>query len=124
MKISVKTIKYWLPAIFWMGLIFVFSSIPNLVDPLGFDPSGYIKHAVEYLIFGLFLSFGLSKSNIEAKKKIILLTLVIGFLYGASDEFHQSLVPGRNASVFDLLTDAIGALIGSIIYSYRKKIKI
>jgi len=107
-----------------MVVIFYFSSLSKVPNPLGFDPSGYIKHAIIYLILGLFLALGLTKSNIGTKKKIILLTLVIGFMYGMSDEFHQSLVPGRQASIFDLVADAIGALAGSTIYSYRKKIKI
>jgi len=29
-------------------------------------------------------------------------------LWGISDEFHQSFVPGRNASAWDVLADAVG----------------
>jgi VanZ family protein len=32
-------------------------------------------------------------------------------LFGLTDEFHQSMVPGRNASVFDLITDWSAAYI-------------
>ena len=30
-------------------------------------------------------------------------------LYGFADEFHQSLVPGRSPSLFDVLSDGVGA---------------
>jgi VanZ family protein len=32
-------------------------------------------------------------------------------LWGISDEFHQSFVPGRNASAWDVLADAVGFAI-------------
>jgi len=34
--------------------------------------------------------------------------LGIGVLIGASDEFYQSFVPGRDSSVYDLLADTVG----------------
>ena len=33
-------------------------------------------------------------------------------LYGISDEFHQSFVPGRTPDAMDLVMDALGAAIG------------
>lgn len=37
---------------------------------------------------------------------------VIGTLYAASDEWHQSMVPGRSGSVEDTLLDAAGVIAG------------
>jgi VanZ family protein len=34
-------------------------------------------------------------------------------LYGLSDEVHQSFIPGRDASVGDVVADALGALLGA-----------
>ncbi len=34
---------------------------------------------------------------------------VIAVAYGASDEFHQSFVPGRTPAVDDVIADALGA---------------
>jgi VanZ family protein len=39
----------------------------------------------------------------------------LAVLYGLSDEWHQSFVPGRTPDVVDILTDAIGAAIGLLL---------
>ena len=36
---------------------------------------------------------------------------VIAVLYGVSDEFHQSFVPGRTPDAADVLADAVGAAL-------------
>jgi VanZ family protein len=42
--------------------------------------------------------------------------------YGASDEWHQSFVPGRDADLLDLLADTTGGLLAiSFIYFVNKK---
>jgi VanZ family protein len=41
--------------------------------------------------------------------------LLIAALYGATDEFHQSFVPSRGASVHDVLIDVCGAAIALTI---------
>jgi len=38
-------------------------------------------------------------------------------LWGLSDEFHQSFVPGRDASGWDLLADAVGFAIASCVFA-------
>ena len=42
-------------------------------------------------------------------------TALLIVLFGASDEWHQSFVPGRQADVFDVLRDATGAGLGLIV---------
>ena len=36
-------------------------------------------------------------------------------LWGASDEFHQSFVPGRDATVWDLVADSLGFVLAVLL---------
>ena len=45
-------------------------------------------------------------------------SLLIGILYGASDEWHQSFVPARSAEWHDVLVDAIGVILGVLLALY------
>jgi VanZ family protein len=54
----------------------------------------------------------------------IVIVILIGMLYGLSDEFHQSFVPGRACTFTDLMTDTAGVLTAAFIYilTYSKRI--
>ena len=43
------------------------------------------------------------------------ISLGISALYAATDEFHQSFIPDRTSSIFDVLIDSSGALTGIIL---------
>lgn len=76
-----------------------------------------LLHLVEYAILGLLLARAIKKTfKFEDVRKLCSLVLVIAFIYGLSDEFHQAFVPGRTVSLFDALSDAVGALLGALIY--------
>jgi VanZ family protein len=47
--------------------------------------------------------------------------LVISFVYGASDELHQWFVPGRYATIGDLLADSLGGGVGGFIFFKIKR---
>lgn len=108
--------KYWFPVLLYAILIFGISSIPahqlsgKLILP------DYILHIIEYLPFGFLVFRALkgSKGNLPFKK-IFLFSICLAVLYALSDEMHQLFVPGRDASVWDLLCDSIGAVIGAKI---------
>jgi VanZ family protein len=92
-----------------MLVIFAASSIPNLTElPGGMsDKSG---HGIGYGILGAVLLRALAGGRLKgitwgrAAAAVLLATL-----YGVSDEFHQSFVPGRSPDRFDVLADSIGA---------------
>jgi VanZ family protein len=104
-----KILKRWLPALLMMTLIFGFSSIPSKEMPKfgAFDFSvKKLGHAMGYGLLALSYQRGLGG-------KRPWLAWILTLAYAATDEFHQSFVPGRNASPVDvLLYDNLGALAG------------
>ncbi|MCX9075079.1 MAG: VanZ family protein [Candidatus Methanoperedens sp.] len=75
-----------------------------------------IQHIILYAGFGFLIHSSLkNSSNPALMNYAIMFSVIIGTIYGISDEFHQSFVPGRTASAWDLLADAIGLTIAQII---------
>ena len=108
-----KMISLWLPVIFWAGVIFTFSNFPTIVT-VDFYLGDFIlkktAHLVEYGLFATLIYRALINSNI-AKDKAMKYAVLASFLYGVSDEFHQSFVSGRTATLRDILIDTTGAVI-------------
>lgn len=48
-------------------------------------------------------------------------SLLLAIAYSLSDEFHQSFVPSRTASIYDSLIDSVGALIALTIIWFRQR---
>ena len=57
----------------------------------------------------LWMGYGL-KTN-------VLIAFLVAVLYGISDEFHQSFVPGRTPDVWDVACDAAGALAALALWA-------
>ena len=68
--------------------------------------------------------FALSdKQKSTRPRQMMLLTVVFCLLYGISDEFHQTFIPGRTASVYDLIADGGGAALVCMLWGkWRHKI--
>lgn len=98
-------------ALIWAGIIFALSAVPDLRSGL---PSFWdlvlrkLAHAVEFLILAILVhrAFGF--------RHTIWLTIVLSVLYAASDEWHQTFVPGRVGSLADVGIDALGVLAGAL----------
>jgi VanZ family protein len=48
----------------------------------------------------------------------VIITICFGALFAALDEWHQLHVPWRYASVFDVIADAVGVILGVLIFSW------
>ncbi len=120
----IMSFLYWIPAVFWAGLIFYLSSIPNLQSGLEQDfILRKLAHVFEYFVLALLVAFGILKGKINnlTKKKAITI-FILTFLYAVSDEIHQSFVPTRNGSFKDVLIDSFGILLAVFVLFYKFKL--
>ncbi len=100
----------WLLVFLWSTVIFALSSIEQVTVSQFFIWDFIAKktaHIGEYAIL-----FALIYSATGGKWR---LSFVLTMVYAAGDEFHQSFVPGRNASPYDLGFDLSGANIAAYI---------
>lgn len=79
-------------------------------------------HVVEYGLLGYFLAKAFQITfEFNSRLLLLVITLVFGTLYGLSDEWHQSFVPARQASGKDVVADAVGIFVGSILWKFRRR---
>ena len=120
-----KKVLYLSATIAYALLIFLLSSFSgDKTEKLYlFKHSDKIIHLLEYAVLCFLVSKALSFTLKENVRRYIgLIAVVISLLYAITDEFHQSFVPGRYASMYDIFADGIGAVISQIIL-YIKDVK-
>ena len=67
----------WLPALLYMGLIFILSSQSNLPSPFEFPESDKVVHVLVYAPLGFLMVYALSRSTSSAK--LIFFRRISGF---------------------------------------------
>jgi len=132
------TFKYWLPVALWMGIIFTMSSdfgsaahTSRIIEPLvlWIKPNATGEefelvhllvrkcgHLSEYAILAILILRAIKRSRQQFYARLPWqaagLALLVAAVYAATDEWHQSFVPGRTATFGDVLIDCCGALVG------------
>ena len=103
----------WLPAIAWAGVIFHLSSQPAVPAPEipGIDKA---LHFAAYAVLAWLLAFAAHRSRLP-----LAVAVVLGLLYGVTDEIHQMYVPGRSADLLDWVADAAGIATATFLYARR-----
>jgi VanZ family protein len=104
----------WLPLLVWAAAIYALSSIPSLESgfPLTWDVViRKIAHAAEFGILGVLLLRVFSRYT----KRHIVLAGILGIFYAATDEYHQSFVPGREGTPWDVLIDGLGVVVSLLL---------
>jgi VanZ family protein len=110
----------WIPALIWMVIIFILShqsgSELNSYLPWaqrllpGLD-SFNVGHFVTYFILACLIWWAIASHRLLASIIVVLLCI----LYGLTDEYHQSFVPGRSPDWLDIRNDTIGAILAMIV---------
>jgi len=113
-------VRYWLPALCCMALIFFLSSLSGSSLSNFGSLDVFIKkgaHITEYAIlyFLLFRAF----QSLMVTRKALIVSAVIAVLYAISDEYHQAFVPLREGTVRDVLIDSIGIFLMYLILRRR-----
>jgi VanZ family protein len=119
---------YWLPVIAWMMVIFLFSSQAHsgaITESFFGDwnvPIRKCAHLLEYFVLASLArrAFGQSGGVWASRKGIFALVLCAFYAFG--DEWHQSYVPGRSASVADAFVDIVGALLAIALLALRARV--
>lgn len=75
------------------------------------------------MIFGVLLGRIITEYGFpHTLKNKMVLVLMISFLYGLSDEFHQWFIPGRSATLGDVLADTLGGGSGGLLlFKFKRK---
>lgn len=108
----IRALSAWGPAVGWAAVLFLLSEWQpaRAPDVSGVDKAG---HLLLYGVLGAALARGGREYGIPLGS-----LLVLGALYGAADEWHQSFT-GRDPSFFDWLADVAGVGAGLLLASRR-----
>ena len=81
-----------------------------------------LSHLIEYSALGFLLVRAFFGSRIfPALLPCALLAIAAGLATGLADEIFQSGIVGRVSSVEDFRADALGVLIGTVVYAVAKR---
>lgn len=73
-----------------------------------------LAHFTIYTFVGIFIMSFISTYKLHLKYKF-LISILVGLTYAISDEYHQSLIPGRGPSAVDVIIDTAGVIFGIIL---------
>ena len=80
-----------------------------------------IRKGTHFFYFGLIgVAIYIALPKIKYRK---LVAILITFLLGAADEFHQSFTSGRSALFQDVLLDTSGAIFAMLVLTLMQRIK-
>jgi VanZ family protein len=134
------------PVVIWAAAIFIFSSgifsgsntstivwpliqwlFPAISDSALALIHGLIRkasHFVEYAVLALLAARALRTSSREfLSSHWFAVSLTFVAVYALSDEFHQSFVSTRTASIYDSLIDTAGGLVALILVRARSRVR-
>lgn len=136
----------WAAVVAWMSLIFYLSNQPAqqssqlsslIADAFlrlagkGGNPAllasfnnviRTVAHGMAFFVLALLVGIAFYQVNvIDIPNGIV--TLIVSLLYAGSDEWHQSVVPGRSSEWVDFFTDAGGIILAIAILQVYWAIK-
>lgn len=140
-SLATKLIKYWLPVLAALGIMYYFSTdlfsgdntrgvVKSLLHWLAPDASEKTALKINYLVRKSmhFIEYGMlaalvfrafkADSPHAYRARWAVYSLVIVFVWAIIDEYHQSLTRTRGGSVIDVLIDSAGGLFALLLISF------
>lgn len=109
--------RYALLTILYCTALFWLSSTANPIHPEpAFPGEDKLIHAGLYAGLAFVVSMGLRRRGRPVTPAVqFWAPILFAALYGVSDEWHQSFVPGRTPDVWDATADAVGAILAQVV---------
>jgi VanZ family protein len=89
----------------------IFASSRSRVSTPDFEDSDKVVH---FLVYGLLASL---VCRLGVGWRAALWATLAVSVFGATDEWHQGFIPGRDSSVMDWMADTIGAALAVTVYT-------
>ena len=105
----------------WMAMIMLLASRrdlnrPDLAPNAGPTVEANLGHLILFAIFGFLISYDVY--HIRGRQHLwigLMVASLIGLIWGAATESVQFFVPGRVASLMDVLINTLGAVTGGLM---------
>jgi VanZ family protein len=108
-----KVVNLWAPVILWMVVIFAFSAM-TINGPSEFSWFDFVikksAHVTEYAILYWLVWRATSERGRRNSTRVLVLSLIFSFVYALTDEWHQTITPGREGTLRDVGFDSLGML--------------
>jgi VanZ family protein len=113
-----QTLIRIVPAILVGGVIFFLSHQPgDLLGPYPFRWADKLAHLAVYAILCVTLIYAFPRHyRCSSRKTVAAVSVIFCLVYGISDEFHQSFIPGRYPSIADIGADVVGAMLACMLW--------
>ena len=100
----------------WMGVIFALSHQPTLPYPPDLDAMivSTLGHVTVYTVLASLVWWALGGRGMSGGWRAVV-AVTVAVLYGVTDEWHQSFVPGRTPDARDIVADTFGALMAMVV---------
>lgn len=106
----------WGPVLLLALAIYINTAIPHGITlPNLWDK---VAHFFTFLVLGFLTTRALLLTRDFGRGTGVFLGSVLVLFWGVLDELHQYFVPGRESSWGDGMADAVGGIVGALLFTY------
>jgi VanZ family protein len=117
MKRSLSIALRWILFLTYAGMIIYLSMQSSLPGQSRIPDK--LEHATEYFIFAILTARTLQAPKTRHQPKNLVVALIFCMIFAALDEFVQSNIPGRDASLGDWIADISGNTMAILLLLKR-----
>jgi VanZ family protein len=110
-----KALTLWGPFVAALVAVFWLSSLSHVPGAQHFWDK--LLHTVGYAVLGVLALRAFHGGFERLRPEATLYAGLVVILWGISDEIHQSFVPGRDASPWDVLADVVGFVFAVLLFA-------
>lgn len=112
-----RRLALWAPVVLLLALEAWLSNQPKLpsVLPFALPAADKLAHFGYFALVGFLAARAGTNAERWSDRRTLVAVALGALLWGLTDEFHQSFVPGRDPEALDVLADTMGALAGAAL---------